>query len=1175
VTAGAMAMRLFYQLNRPWCGKIEGMTKKEAHSSARPEKGGTKEVDRQAKESKDSPLGFLEQFATLFKLRLLKSKLGVDQVDQKNLSELEARLSGKGEEKIKAETEINKLYRDIIEVDQATFHKEVTLEETLHKAGINSSRILDRGKQIDGRIGGLRERGSKSIKEEEIDECLVDLRTIAQEVGVELGVERDKIDRTVGQEVGRLHELRDRIQISKQREEIEGIAKTKSRKEKEKAKATLLEKEDFKQKREDDKRVLKVTRGTEEHQDSADKFIEELKRDFTGDQLEQSNEVHLAKGLLEAKNMNRQRLRFGHGISGIEAADEFTIRAGLIYADELTEKIVQRAIKQVAEGTQKDLLELQLRGQATLGVIRVWTSKRKDLTPDEVVGLIENEVQMGLNSIRGVREERSREVRVEQDGDGYEFVEDDFLSPEGTLTGHRRRRKLASRGPNPIEELEKKDVDMGRVSRIFSEKKRDFSKRKIVGEAHREQFGEEFINELKHIYPDLTENDYRYLYAGAVEMFGNEHYTILEEKLGRGDYEGYLKYLMSYLYKVGLREGQQDFQLQILMREARTQLADVGRSDLLDIYKAFEKTAIFHEAYYQLDREGYAKILNSWGVEPLQVFKNKWANKLNVRVAREDGTQLNELGVIKYDDLLQSSVWSHRLIYGDKKGSTNHFDEEKVYDDMLVTLLYGSESETCQIRGKDVINIVTGKRVAGLDDRLIVDGDEMSLESLVMNGRYMAGIAHDIWRLDGRCANVLDDVSISGAVGLNKALLTTWKIRRYAEEYGFIPTWMFEALSMDNMIYEIENYKDMVGSGMKTLFENKGGDGEAVAQLINDHIKRRRTLRGEEFRTNYLPIEDVRLLSKTSLSLGEAEAEYVRRQKLLGNEVDINNPQYKEQIKILHRKWSSNLFTASERAMIDQVDWKSVNAEYAKELGVESIGDTFEAFIEHFSFGRLSATEKLRGTDLMDYGGYFLKSGQVVDIFKSGFGGGATEAIAKIFGTMEGYLPYDTSGLRRFMIKEMEVMYSWDDRKWSVEVPKMKEKMGPNGKMVDGNMDGEMLPNKEIMTDENGYWVGKKDTIKLRGDSLLGKSRMRRSRRERDIEYAVYSMVGTGTLDRDSAEEFLNSKYGGIFKKNRNAALAYRWLKRWVYLDDPWILLEVGWEEGKKVISAIFKQIFS
>ena len=70
-------------------------------------------------------------------------------------------------------------------------------------------------------------------------------------------------------------------------------------------------------------------------------------------------------------------------------------------------------------------------------------------------------------------------------------------------------------------------------------------------------------------------------------------------------------------------------------------------------------------------------------------------------------------------------------------------------------------------------------------------------------------------------------------------------------------------------------------------------------------------------------------------------------------------------------------------------------------------------------------------------------------------------------------------------------------------------------------------------------------------------------------------MVGTGTLDRDSAEEFLNSKYGGIFKKNRNAALAYRWLKRWVYLDDPWILLEVGWEEGKKVISAIFKQIFS
>jgi len=1132
------------------------MTKKPEDGPQNPEdkKRRKPESDRQ---SQDSPLAFLEQIATLFKLRLLKEKLGVDKIDQNKLNELQTKLGGGANEKLEAETEIGKIYRQVIEVDQATFHKEVTFEDLLQKATIKDDELLSRARQVDARMQKLRRKGSEDTTEAEVTASIVGLNEIVEKLGLDIKVDKEKIDRVVHQEVGKLHQLRDEIQLVKQRDEIREVGVGLETKTKRDKKDEILKEEDFKDEPEDKKRVMKIKRGSQQHQKDTNQYIADLKRDFEGDQLERTDEEHLAEGFLESKVQNRQRLRYGDGFKGIARADEFTFKAGLIYSDRLVDQIVRRVTKGISVGTKRDLLELRTRMVATEGIVEAWTSRRKDLAPEDVITMVEQKIQQGF----GEQPERPGVVEESPQASPYDTLQ---------MPGQRRRGK----GNGRIEALDAMGIDMASVSRAFSERKRDFDRRGIVGKKHREQFGGEFMADLEQLYPGLDKRAYQYLYSGATEMFGNEHYTLLEAKINGGDYEGYLKYLMSYLYKVGLREGSQDFQLQIMMREARTKLADVGRSDLLDIYKAFEKTAVFHEAYFQLDREGYAKILNSWGVEPLQVFKNKEVNTLNIEVTKKDGEKLNDLGVIKYDDLLQSVTWSHRLIYGDKKGSESHFDEEKVYDDMLVTLLYGNENEACRISGSKVKNMVTGLEVADLADRIMVDGEEMNLESLIKDSRYMAGIAHDMWRLDGRCANVLDDVSISGAVGLNKYLLTTWKIRRYAEEYGVIPTWMFEALSLDNFIYEIENYKDLIGAGMKKLFKDKGGDGVAVAQLINDHLKRRRVVRGEEFRTNYLPIEDVRLLSRKTFTLKDAEIEYVRRQKLAGNVVDVNNSDYKMQIGLLHKKWSTNVFSTSERAQIDAVDWKRVNAEYAEELGVESIGDTFEDFIKNFSLGRLSATEKFRGTDLKDYGGYFIKSGVVVDIFKSGFAGGATEAVAKIFGTMEGYLPYDSSGLRRFIKKEMEVMYSWDDKKWSVEVPKEEVKKGPNGEIIDGNLDGKKLPNGELMMDENGFWVSEKSKKLLYFDSLLGKTRMRKSRNERDIEYAVYSMVGSGTMDRETAEEFLDSKYGGIFKKNKYTARTWRWIKRWALLDDPLILLEAAWDDGKKSVSGFFKYVF-
>lgn len=1185
------------------------MAKKKENEPKDPEKDRTKKAESD-KQSQDSPLAFLEQIATLFKLRLLKDKLGVDAVDQNKLNELQTKLGGGADEKSEAEAEIGKIYRQVVEVDQATFHKEVTLEDSLQKAAIKDDELLGRARQMDARMQDLRNKGSEATTQAEVTASISDLNEIAEKLGLDIQVDREKIDRVVHQEVGKLHQLRDEIQLAKQRDEIREVGIGLGVRVKRDKKDEILKEEDFKDAPEDEKRVMRVKRGSQQHQKDADQFIADLKRDFEGDQLDRTDEEHLAEGFLKSKAQNRQRLRYGDGFEGIARADEFTLKAGLIYSDRLLDQIVKRSLKGIPAGARRDMLELQVRAMATDGIREAWTSKRKDLTPESVIGIIEQKLQEGFsgrqnpntNDIDETMRRRSLKT-AESEGDGQYFVEEDmFPGPDGVMMGQKRRRK-GKGDDGQLAALMEKGVDMERISIAFSEKKREFDQRagKVTGKEHVNEFSREFMEDLNKMYPDLSVEDRVYLLGQAEGLFGNEHYLFLRERIRHNDYEGYLKYLMSYLYKVGLREGQQDFQLQAMMREARTILASVGRNDLLAIYKAFEKTAVFHEAYFQLDREGYAKILNSWGVEPLQVFKNKEANSLNVKVTDLEGKKLNDLGIIKYDDLMQGGTWAHRLLYGDKG---EIYDEEKVYDDMLVTLLYGGEDQACRIRGTKVVNLVTGAEVADLKDGLIVDGRQMSLESLIQDSRYMAGIAHDMWRLDGRIANVLDDVQVGGAVGANKELLTTWKIRRYAEEYGFVPTWMLEALSLDNFIYEIENYKDLVGAGMKKLFKGKGSNVEEVAQLINDHLKRRRNLRGEEFRTNYLPVEDVRLLSRKGMTWDEAKQEYLRRERLKGNIIDgsglseNDKDGYGKQITLLHKKWSTNLFTTSERATIDGVDWKRVNAEYAEIMGVEKIGDTFEDFIKNFSFGRLSATEKFRGTDLKDYGGYFLKSGAVVDIFKSGFAGGATEAIAKIFGTMEGYLPYDSSGLRRFIIKEMEVMYSWDDEKWSVEVPKEKVKKGPNGELVDGNMDGKLLPNGEMMMDENGYWVSEMTTKKLnRGllkDSLLGKTRMRKSRNERDIEYAAYSMVGSGTIDRDTVEEFLDMKYGGwlknvktkdlkikiggkevvIIKGSRVFARSWRWLKRWLTLDDPMILFEAAWEDGKKAAGGFFKYVF-
>lgn len=1144
-----------------------------------------------SKPAKESPLSFLEQVATLFKLRLLRNRLGVEGINADKIMELETKLVGSEEEQIEAESEIKGLFDKILQVDKATFHKVETLEETLEVANIQGSAVND-ARRVDGAIAELREKGEDQVKEEDIQPVLDILVKLSDAAGVEIETNKEQVDVVVHKEVAELHRLKDWAQLRNSRKELGELIRKKTKKTKREQRELFLEQEDFKKDRIENKRILRVSRGTKQHQEEADTYISSLQRDFEGDQLERTDEKHLAEGFLESKRQNRRSLRYGDGLEGARNADILTIQAGNIYADRLIDLIVERELRKYLPGSGREPLEIQLRAKALEGVMGAWTSRGKDLTSEQVIERIEQRVRVdegGASERRTRREQGQRRSAYGNPPDDLDPLEE--MGQTSQWGGSMRK------GLEKLDELKLAGVDIGREIAAFNEKKQEYARGGRSGKGQRIEFAREFVDDLKARYPNLDDETYRDLFSSVEGMFGNEHYVFLKEKLGNMDYEGYLKYLMSYLYKVGLREGRQDFQLQIMMREARTILATVGRRDLLEIYEAFEKTAIFHDAYFQLDREGYAKILNQWGVEPLQVFKDKEANTLNVKVKTvgsegAESKDLSDLSVIAFDDMMQSRVWAHRLLYG-TKGEI--YDADKVYDDMIVTQLYGGSDQVLRVEGEEVKDVVSGEVVARLTDQLLVDGatTPTNLATLLQDSKYMVGTAHDMWRLDGRIANVLDDVQIGAALGANKGLLTVWKIKRYAEEYGFISPYMFEALELDNFIYEVENYKDLVGAGMKELFKGGGGDGAAVAGIVNEHIKRLRILRGEEFRTNYLPIEDVRLLSRQSMTWEEAKAEYLQREALMGNIInwDALSPgdrtAYTEQITNLHSKWQKNLFSADEWRKIKRVNWKMINAEYAKILGVESIGDNFEDFVENFSFGRLSATKKFRGTDLQDYGGYYLKSGAVVDIYKSGLGGGATEAIQKMFGTMEGYLPYDKSGFRRFAMKEMEVMYSWDDRRLSVEIPETD---------ADGRMSGgKMLPNGEIMTDETGQWAHTKERKILLGKSLLEEGRMRKPRTERDIEYATYSMVGSGTLDRAAAEEFLDLKYGGWLKgikwggikikvKGKDVVLVpgsrpfarmWRWLKRWAWLDDPAIFWEAAWDDGKKVLGSAWKQLFS
>jgi|GEM_PF-4595497 len=1077
-----------------------------------------KENGGNGEEDKKGGLSLVESFLLLLKLRLLEKKSGIEGIDTKKLKELREGVGSRdAKTQKKAESELGVLFRKVVGVEQ-----EVEGDQNLKTlVGDNAPQVVkERAGEIDGKMLELRELAEGGeLKDSQVNETIESLEKLAEETGVELE-NKELIKSAVEGERSRLVELKDQTKLIQQRKDINTITEESVDGRKRRV-GEVLQAEDLKENPEDSKRKFKVVKGKDKdgRQKIVDEKLDRVKEDMK--RLERMSEEELMGGLSIAKELAQNATACGENLLEIEEAYDLAFKVGSVYREVLTEKIVEKIMK--GQGDLDDelrkKLEIQLKGACFQRLSDLWSEKVGRLSQQEKMDWIEN-----------LQNETSRLAEslkiTEKIDDGQKEVEDDYLIKKSLKESLWSRRKGSGA-----------DIQ------------------------------------------DITE---------------------MSEALEANRYDLYTKLLISYLFKVGLREGMHDLDLQALMTIARSKLADSGNEDLLNMFNGFEKLAQFHDGFATISgAEEMARVLKITGVEPFQAWLGDSAERLNVET--EIHGERKTLSTLRFHNMMQSEEWTHKLIY------TSAIDEEKVYDQMMFNQLFG-EGEY-EVRGTSLFRRQGGEEgewvsmSMDMHEMIVVDGKEIELKKFVRDGRWMAGIAHDAWKLSGRWANVLDNVRI-GKAKMNKNLLAIYHIRRYCEEYGIVSPYLYEAMSMDGFIYSFENYKDLAKSGINGLFVRAGlkDDKERniednspvvdsiagkVAGIINDHLKSTRTIKGEKFKANYVSQEDARLLGikKSEWTYERAEQEYIKRQKALGRKIgdsELGDARQVRQIKFLLKKWQEAAISdipdkpgeTSEWEQISALDWATINRTYEKELGLErgSLGDNFEGFISNFNFSKFYDYDSIRDTDLENYGKYFTLAEKVTSLFKAGFKGTSSEALQEALGTMTGYIPYSTSGYKRYAAVMLGSVYDLRRNRTG------RYEYAPT--TVDGSLEGEKTANGELVVDENGYWVpaiqkkgknGEMEKVKnnhldLINESVMSKDMNIKSLRERDIEYAMRAAVAKGIIWKDDAEEFLDKRYGGR---------VWRWIKRALWFDSPYFLIDAALEESGKTIGAVAKHIFS
>jgi hypothetical protein len=1086
-------------------------------------------------EDKDG-LKFLEQLMVFMKLKLLRKTTETGGVKKETIDNLEKDLLGSDKDKKeKANLNLESLLKKMVGIETGIENQ--SIDVLIAKAKMPEDQ-RDHATALEMRVIELKNGEYTGDKKAEAESITKGFLQISESVGILKTGEKTKeqIVTKLNAELSEVNEIKRKLEVVKVKEEVKTEKGAKERVNVAKSKTLEFVNKELKDGKD---RVTKVRVGKSD--DRRGRLLQKDIDDFLKVVQTEVNDPRQMEDLKSDDCIDRiykinQLARLASKMQSPSLATDNFFEMQIPYMDQLKNKLKDDKI-QNGEEVYKFVQE-------------VWYSKKLP-NPEELGKKL-------LNITSGKRGEETARTTTRRDGskkDGadllYENGEDPLQFIQDALGFEQKSRRAP--GSIMLEQikdlLENNGLDVIKLEGTFKGRSRE-----EFAQAMQMKYGFE-PNQAGLLYDSIFKNR---------TAFRNEAFTkYLESK----DYKGYTGALISYLSKVGLREGMNDLQLMSLMNDARFTLAEAGPEGekLLKVFKSFESIAFFHDKYFNLGAKEYSEILNHLGDGPLWVWLQEHADVLREEITFTEGPKRGEkasVSVLEIHDMMQSQYWSKRLVY------TPPIREGELFDEMMLShLLNGDEPIVIKENG-DIFDM-NKKLLGNKNHDLMVDGQPKSLAALITDSRWKVGTAQDIWRFTGRNLNILDDVDIAKALGVNKALLGISKICRYSEQYEFISSYQHEIMGADTFLYDFDWYKNTFGKGLKKLFGEAGIEAkqaELIQKLISKHIMSKRRVGTEVFDGSNLAIEDVKLLASGSkrMTFDEAKTEYLGRLAKRGEDIskiriDPNDAsdKYAMQVNLLMEKWNDNAFSEDEMAQINALPWDKINKIYAKRLGKESsaVGNDFKGFIDNFSYARLSEyVESLRGTDMKDYGGYYAIAAEAVaGAIKAGLANGSSEALAKMIGAMETYHPYDANGLNRLGLAMWREVLTWRTHKLTRRVPKQSG--------------GYVLPNGDLMVNKYGRWEKEMKTeILLPGESLMSKYKYLVTWGFEDVEMSMRFLVGSGIFTRKDGDAELFNRFGPA---------AWRWLRRAIQLNDWeyfWIQLE---KDGNEEMKSVFKYIFS
>ncbi|MFZ2199743.1 MAG: hypothetical protein WAV40_03065 [Microgenomates group bacterium] len=1079
-------------------------------------------------EDKDG-LKFLEQLMVFMKLKLLRKTTETGEVKKETLDGLEKDLLGSDQDKKqKANTKLEELLKKVVGIE--TGIDEQPIDVLIAKAKMPSDQ-RDLATSLEMRVVHLKNGEYAGDKKAEAESIAKGFLQIGESVGILKTGEKTKeqIVTKLNAELAEVSEIKRRVEVVKVQGEMSTEKGAKERASAAKSKSLEFVNKELK---DGDNKLTKVRLGKgadregQKLQGEVNRLLKIVQEDMTGLTIEQ----HL--GTKECITRLYEINRISKLVSKFDfprELEDHLFEMQLPYMDRL--KNTLQADK-VTNGEQVyDFVK------------EIWYSK-KLLNPDEL-----NEK---LHSIAGDsgRNEKKKGKKVVPADELSENNEDplDFINKTLGLDQREKRMRGALMVEKIKDIMDANNLDIRSISNTFKGRTR-----------------EEFAQAMQHNY-GFDQEQANLFYDSIFSNRAAVRNETFNDFINRKDYKGYTGALISYLSKVGLREGMNDLELMSLMNSARITLAEAGPEGerLLEVFKSFESMAFFHDKYFNLGAKEYAEILNHLGDGPLWVWLQEHADVLREEITFKEGSRKGEkasISVLEFHDMMQSQYWAKRLAY------TAPIRESELFDEMMYSHLLNGDEPIKIMENGDIFDM-NKKLLGNKNQEVSVDGgDPIKMSVLTLDSRWKVGTAQDIWRFTGRNLNILDDINIATALGVNKGLLGISKICRYSEQYEFISSYQHEIMGADTFLYDFDWYKNTFGKGMKKLIGEAGIEpkqAELIQKIISKHIMSKRRVGEEVFDGSNLAMEDVKLLANGTklMTFDEAKAEYLGRlakrgEKISNIHIDPTdaNDKYAMQVNLLMEKWNDNAFSAEEMAQINALPWDKINKIYAKRLGKESIGNDFSSFINNFSYARISEyVDSLRGTDMKDYGGYYAIAAEAVaGAIKAGLSNGSSEALAKMIGAMETYHPYDANGLNRLGMAMWEQILTWRTHKLTRRVP---VKSG-----------GYILPNGDLMVNKYGRWEKEMKTeVFFPGESLMSRYKYLETWGFEDVEMSMRFLVGKGIFTRKDGDAILKRKYGNAL---------WRWIRRSIQLNDWeyfWIQLE---KDGNKELQSIFKYVFS